>query len=356
MKQVLFEDMYCWSVFNETRQIDFNGHLWVRPEGNVLIDPVAMSAADLAQLDALGGAALIVLTNADHEREAAFFRDRTGADVIVHSEDADALAVDSDRLLEDGEEIVAGLQVVHLRYGKSPGEIALYWPQRKLVLAGDLVVGAPLGRFSLLMDEKLEDPPRAALGLRKVLALSFDAMLVGDGHSIMHGAREKLVECLEARADIYINKVNIDEVAWDALRGRKGYAMQAKDIDPLIGALKLGYQLIRLPEGQSICPLHFHHFAEELFYIVTGDCTLRTSRGDWPAREGDFIAFPPGPSGAHKLVNESGDECVLLALGEQLAHDVCEYPDSGKINVSAKRDTGEQIYRLRDNVSYWEGE
>ena len=69
MKQIVFEDMYCWSVFNDQRQIDFNGHLWVRREGNVLIDPVPMSENDLRQLDRLGGAALIVLTNADHERE-----------------------------------------------------------------------------------------------------------------------------------------------------------------------------------------------------------------------------------------------------------------------------------------------
>ena len=82
MKQV-FPDMYCWSVFNEDRQIDFNGHLWVREEGNVLFDPVPMIESDLAQLDRLGGAAWIVVTNRDHEREAGAFRERTGARVIA---------------------------------------------------------------------------------------------------------------------------------------------------------------------------------------------------------------------------------------------------------------------------------
>ena len=86
----------------------------------------------------------------------------------MHSEDADALSVSVEQMVEDEEEIVPGLECIHLRYGKSPGELALYWPERKLVLVGDLVVGAPLGRVSLLMDEKLADPPRAALELRKV--------------------------------------------------------------------------------------------------------------------------------------------------------------------------------------------
>jgi uncharacterized cupin superfamily protein len=72
-------------------------------------------------------------------------------------------------------------------------------------------------------------------------------------------------------------------------------------------------------------------------------------------KQGDFIAFPPGASGAHKFVGRS-DVCLLLALGEHLRHDVCEYPDSGKINVFAKGDTGQRIYRTRDHVDYWEGE
>lgn len=356
MKQIAFEDMFCWSVFNEQRQIDFNGHLWVRKEGNVLIDPVPMSESDLQQLDRLGGAALIVLTNADHEREAAFFRERTRAEVVVHSEDADALSVAVDRMVEDGEEIVPGLEVIHLRHGKSAGEIALYWPARRLVLAGDLVVGAPLGHLSLLMNEKLADPPRAALELRKVLARPFDALLVGDGHSIVHGARAQLLACLEARRDIYINKINVDELPWATAINRPGYSWQAKDIDPLVGARRLGYQLVRLPPGESICPLHFHHVGEEMFYALQGDCTLHTPRGDWPVRSGDVIAFPPGTSGAHKFINEGDRECVLLALGEQMAHDVCEYPDSQKINVFVKRATGDGIYRTGDCVDYWEGE
>ena len=46
MKRLIFEDMYTWGVFSPERQVDFNGHLWVRPDGNILIDPVAMSDAD----------------------------------------------------------------------------------------------------------------------------------------------------------------------------------------------------------------------------------------------------------------------------------------------------------------------
>ena len=354
MKKTLFDDIRSWSAFDETRQIDFNGHLWLRPEGNILVDPVAMIDSDLAELERLGGAALIVLTNRDHERQADFFRRRTGAKVLAHEADAGSIACGADRSLEDGEEIVPGLRAVHLRHGKSPGEIALHWSDKRLLLAGDLVVGAPIGAFTLLMDEKLADPPRAALQVRRLLALDFDAVLVGDGHSVLRDARQRLLECLEARGDIYINRVNEDEVEWEP-RGRDGgFSWHAKDLDPLVGARHLGYQLVRLPPGQSICPAHFHYFGEEFFHIQQGACALLTPRGRFAVRAGDHIAFPPGPAGSHRFLNDTDADCVMLALGVEVPHEVAEYPDSGKINVVCR--PGGRIFRLDQAVDYWHGE
>ena len=350
MKQV-YPDVYCWSVFNEDRQIDFNGHLWVREEGNVLFDPVPMIKSDLAQLDRLGGAAWIVLTNRDHEREAGAFRERTGARVIAPEADAGTLGVSVDRAVGEGE-ILPGLRAVPLEHGKSPGEIALYWPEREVILAGDLVVGAPVGRLSLLADEKLDDAPAAALECRKLLALEFDAILVGDGHSLVTGAREQLLRCLEARTDIHINHIHADEVPWVPGLDRNGDRWDTKELDRLVGARRLGYELVRLPPGQSTWPFHLHHFGEEMFLVLEGECTLRSDRGSWTVRAGSCIACPPGPSGTHKFTNESAADCVLLALGENIHHDVYEYPDSDKVGIAAT----DRFYRRGDYVGYWEGE
>ncbi len=354
MKEIAFENFYSWSIFSQERQIDFNGHLWVRDEGNVLIDPVPMEGADLEQFDQLGGAAWIVLTNRDHEREAVFFQNRSGARIAVHRADADLLVHPHDRLLDDGEEIVSGLQVVHLAHGKSPGEIALYWPALELVLSGDLVVGAPLGRLTLLPDAKLADPPGAALGLRKLLQLDFDALLVGDGHSVLYDARRLLLECLEERSDIYINRINVEDIPWTPWDGPPGYRWETKDIDPLIGGRHLGYRLIRLPPGQSTFPQHFHHFEEEMFHLLEGTCTLVGARGPVVLEPGDFIALPPGPRSTHKFTNQGRNPCVLLALSNVLPHEVVQYPDSAKVNVRALGRRG--IFRRADAVDYWSGE
>jgi glyoxylase-like metal-dependent hydrolase (beta-lactamase superfamily II) len=64
--------------------------------------------------------------------------------------------------------------------GKSPGEVAFYWPERKLLIVGDAVVGNPPGRLSLLREKVMDDPARLRESVRRLLALDFDALLVGD--------------------------------------------------------------------------------------------------------------------------------------------------------------------------------
>ncbi len=352
MKQLMYSDIYSWSIFSEMRQLDFNGHLWVRSEGNILIDPVPMIDSDLNQLAALGGAELIVITNCDHEREAEDFRKLTGAQIAVHEADAGAMSTKVDRSLADGEEIVPGLTAIHLRYGKSAGEIALYFSEQEIVLTGDLIVGAPMGNLSLLMDDKLENPAKAALEIRKILSLSFDTILVGDGHSILRDGRRQLVECLERRKDIYINRINISEIEWEKRDVPPPYDFMDKDIDPLVGARSLGYRLIRLAPGKASYPMHLHNFGEEMFYVMEGKCTLKTPRGNLTVTREDFIAFPPGQAGAHKFVNDGQASCTLLAVGIQLPHDVSEYPDSDKIFPYVAG----RIFRKSDDLSYWDGE
>ena len=352
MKRLIFEDIYTWSVFSEERQIDFNGHLWVRPDGNIAMDPVAMCDADRMQLAELGGAKWIVLTNRDHEREAAAFQKWTGAEVVVHEADADALGIKPARTIRDGDTVVPGLQAVHLQFGKSPGEIALYFSEKRALLFGDLVVGEPMGRLTLLADEKLAVAPKAALQLRKVLELPFDTVLVGDGHSLFKAGRQQLVECLQARRDIYLNRIHIDEMEWVHKQAPPPYDFEDKDIDPLIGGKNLGYRVMRLQPGKMSFPMHFHNFGEELCYVMEGRCTLRTPRGEFEVRQGDFIAFPPGEIGAHKFVNEGDAAVTLFILGTTIPHDVSEYPDSNKVlpYVIGK------IYRKDESLNYWDGE
>ena len=78
--------------------------------------------------------------------------------------------------------------------GKSPGEVALRDPVRKLLVVGDAVIGDPPGRLSLLPERVMDDPPRLRASLRQLLELDFDAVLVGDGEAIREGGHARLRE------------------------------------------------------------------------------------------------------------------------------------------------------------------
>jgi glyoxylase-like metal-dependent hydrolase (beta-lactamase superfamily II) len=76
--------------------------------------------------------------------------------------------------------------------------VVLHWPERKILLAGDAVVGDPPGKCKLLPDKVVDDPARLRETARGLLALDFDILLVGDGAPILQGAKERLRELTES--------------------------------------------------------------------------------------------------------------------------------------------------------------
>ncbi|MBX3467328.1 MAG: hypothetical protein KF878_10595 [Planctomycetes bacterium] len=197
MKQVL-DGVWTWSVFDEARQVDFNGYFVDTGAGRLLVDPVAWTPEVEAALERLGPPTEVVLTNKDHRRAAARARERFGAAVLVHALDRPLLDLAADRALDDGDLVAGALRVVHLSGQKSPGEMALHWQARRLLVLGDALWGKPAGRLTMLPDAKYADPAAARAGLQRLGGLDVDAVLVGDGAPIVSGAGAILRETLAA--------------------------------------------------------------------------------------------------------------------------------------------------------------
>jgi glyoxylase-like metal-dependent hydrolase (beta-lactamase superfamily II) len=187
-------DIRTWAWLSAPHGYNFNGLLIAHPQGNICIDPVEASAADLEEI-VRARPARVLLTNRNHVRAANRVRERTGARVAIHP--ADAPYARSQGAVIDDElrvgERVGPLSVVAVP-GKSPGEVALHWPERKILIVGDAVIGNPPGRCGLLREQVMDDPTGLRASVRNLLALDFDTLLVGDGVSIMSGAKERLRE------------------------------------------------------------------------------------------------------------------------------------------------------------------
>ena len=120
----------------------------------------------------------------------------------------------------------------------------------------------------------------------------------------------------------------------------------------LVSSKYLQFDIRSLDPGKYSYPYHFHRAAEELIMILSGEATLRTPEGLDQVGEGDLIFFEEGKNGAHQLYNHSDDPCVYLDIRTTFHIDVCEYPDSGKINVLPFR----EVFESSSKVDYHKGE
>lgn len=198
MKRLHRDDLFGWSVFDESRNIDFHGLAWIRDGGNVLIDPVPMSAHDEAHLRELGGAATIVVTNSDHTRDAVALAEKFGAKILGPQGEQDGFPIRCDGWLGQDDTVVPGLTAHVVEGSKTPGELALILEGTTLV-TGDLIRAHEGGRLRLLPDAKVADLAAARASARRLAALpGIEAVLVGDGWPVFRHGAEALRELVDS--------------------------------------------------------------------------------------------------------------------------------------------------------------
>lgn len=182
MKQLHRPDLFTWSRYDERLRIDFNGILWQRDGGNVLVDPPPLAEDDVSHLEALGGAVAIVLTTSDHVRAARELAARTGARLLAPTGERATFPVAVAGWLTDGDEPFPGLRVRELAGSKTEGELALVLDETTAIF-GDAVRAHRAGALMFLAREKLRDPARLVESVRRVFALHprIAHVLVGDG-------------------------------------------------------------------------------------------------------------------------------------------------------------------------------
>lgn len=353
MQPTMLPGVSLWSRWQPDRALFFNSW-YVRGEaGAMVVDPLEPDAEVLGAIDA-GGLAAVVVTNRDHERAAAFFAERYRVPVISAAPDAAEMSIAVEREVVAGDDVL-GWRVVTFAGLKTAGEFALFSPATQAAIVGDAVWGAPAGALRLMPDEKLADPTVAALSLRLLLALDVRHLLVGDGTPIYERAADALQAALDARSGVPVRRINLDELVYRRRNGPGPYQSDDGEIGFWIGARTLGYRATRLAPGEAFCPYHWHTIEEEVFIVWEGTPTLRTPAGTFVLRRGDFVAFPPGAHGAHRLSNDGPGPCTVIMLANTGSDkEACFYPDSRKVLVVHGAD--DTLVRSEPELDYFDGE
>lgn len=109
-----------------------------------------------------------------------------------------------------------------------------------------------------------------------------------------------------------------DQIAKDRVRKRLGDAG---------GITQFGVNLLELPPGAGSSQRHWHSAEDEFVYVISGEITLITDKGDEILHAGECAAFPKGVADGHQLINKSAAPAVCLEIGTRTGGDVCTYSD-----------------------------
>lgn len=193
--------VWMWSVYSEEKDLYFNGYLLKISENeSIIVDPPCDSSAVLDAFEPLPRPVLIFITNRDHVRAVADFKQHFGVPVYAHEADAGSLdGLKADFTSRNGDVLAGGWQVIHLENQKSPGECALYNPESKLLVLGDALIGKPFQRLSMLAEDKYRDKIDAIQGLLPLTRLDVKGVLPCDGDPVLMDAGGMIADALIAR-------------------------------------------------------------------------------------------------------------------------------------------------------------
>lgn len=95
---------------------------------------------------------------------------------------------------------------------------------------------------------------------------------------------------------------------------------------PATGLTDFGASHVTLKPGAWSSQRHWHEDEDELVVMLSGEAVLVDDYGRTPLRPGDIAVFPKNDGNGHCLVNESGEDCVFVAIGKAPGG-LCHYSD-----------------------------
>jgi uncharacterized cupin superfamily protein len=97
------------------------------------------------------------------------------------------------------------------------------------------------------------------------------------------------------------------------------------------GLTQFGAYVETLQPGSRSSDRHWHEREDEFLFMISGEATVIEGDGAHVLHPGDAACWPAGVSNAHQVVNRSSAPCTYLIVGTRVTHDVCHYPDLGKV-------------------------
>jgi len=100
-----------------------------------------------------------------------------------------------------------------------------------------------------------------------------------------------------------------------------------------------GVNLTRIAPGGQSSHRHAHSRQDEFIYVLQGSAELETDAGTEVLTAGMCAGFPAGTGNAHRFLNRSSEDVVLLVVGDRTGGDEVSYPEidmQGRMEADGK--------------------
>ncbi|MDP1752115.1 MAG: cupin domain-containing protein [Reyranella sp.] len=94
-----------------------------------------------------------------------------------------------------------------------------------------------------------------------------------------------------------------------------------------VGLTNFGVNLVRIVPGAQSSARHAHSKQDEFMMVISGELVLETDEGRQTLGPGMCAGFPAGGGNAHRFINQSDKDAVLLVVGDRTPGDEGTYPD-----------------------------
>jgi uncharacterized cupin superfamily protein len=116
------------------------------------------------------------------------------------------------------------------------------------------------------------------------------------------------------------------------------------------GLKNFGVNLTRVERGAQSSARHAHAKQDEFIWVIEGEVVLETNEGAQTLRPGMCAGFAAGCGNAHRFVNKTDTDVLLLIVGDHTPFDEITYPDID--NHARSGADGKYVYTKKDGSAH----
>lgn len=161
-------------------------------DGCVLINPPAADSAAYQRLFLKYPVKEVYISDRNYAAQGYALRMDFKIPFGAHHLESEFLKYPANFTFQDGQELLCGVRVIHLKFQRMRGESAFHLSSDHVLIAGDVLRAHEAGHFKMAAEHEYEDHKKAQAGLRRLFSLKFETYLPASGAIILSRANEKL--------------------------------------------------------------------------------------------------------------------------------------------------------------------